>query len=90
MSDSVTRHAPACEAWREALIAVADAIGDIVGGITLLALPLAVMAPGLVAAVGLSIPLLVPFVVLALAFGVVSAPFVALWWLVGAIRRPSR
>ena len=54
------------------------------------ALPLAVMAPGPVAAVGLSIPLLVPFVVLALAFGVVSAPFVALWWLVGAIRRQPR
>jgi len=90
MPDAVTRHAPSSEGWRDALAAAADVTGDIVGGITLLALPLAVMAPGLVAAIGLTIPLLVPLVVLALAFAVLSAPFVALWWLAGVIRRQSR
>ena len=87
MPDSPTRHADSAGAWGEALVALMDITNDIIGGITLLALPVVVMAPGLLAMVALGIPLLLPFVALGLVLGIVSIPFIAGWWLVRTVWR---
>lgn len=90
VSTPITRHAESSATWREGLMVAIDAANNIVGGIILLALPLAVLAPGLVALLALGIPLLLPFVALGLAFAIVSIPFVGIWWLVRTLRGVSR
>lgn len=86
MSCEPTRHGSS-DGWRQGLIVALDAAGDIIGGIALLALPLAVLTPGLIALLGLSIPLLLPLVALALVLGILGAPLAGVWMLVKVIRR---
>jgi hypothetical protein len=87
MPDAVTRHAPSSASWREDLVSLLDITNAIISGSALLALPVLVMAPGLIALLALGIPLLLPLVALGLVFAILSVPFAALWWLVRMARK---
>lgn len=87
MTGSPTRHAAGSADWRDEAMKAVDITNDIVGGVALLALPLAVMTPGLIAILGLCIPLSLPLAALGLAFGILSIPFAAVWWLARMARR---
>lgn len=87
MTHAPTRHPAGSATRRTDLVSLLDIASDIVGAITLLALPFAVMTPGLLALLGLSIPLLLPLVALGLLLGILSIPIAALWWLVRMTRR---
>jgi hypothetical protein len=52
-----------------------------------MALPFLVTVPGVIALLGLCIAVLLPLAALGLALAVLSAPAVALWWLVRLVRR---
>jgi hypothetical protein len=87
VTGSPTRHAAGSADWRNEAMKAVDITNEIMGGVALLALPIVVMTPGLIAVLGLCIPLILPLAALGLAFGILSIPFAAVWWLARMARR---
>jgi hypothetical protein len=87
VTGSPTRQAASSTGWRDEAMKAFDTTNATIGGIALLGLPSAVMAPGLIAMLGLCIPLILPLVALGLVFGILSIPFAGIWWLVRMARR---
>lgn len=90
MSDSRTSHTELSRDRREDLLTLWDVIGGIAGGASVMALPFLVTVPGLIALLGLCVAVLLPLVAVGLAFGLVSAPFVGIWWLIRRLDRSRR
>jgi VIT1/CCC1 family predicted Fe2+/Mn2+ transporter len=87
VADSHTWHAAMPRDKREELMTLWDVIAGIAGGAAVMALPFLVTVPGMIALLGLCIAVLLPLAALGLALAVLSAPAVALWWLVRLVRR---
>jgi len=84
---SPTRHAETPRGPREDLMSLLDVTGGIAAGASVMGLPFLVMVPGLIALLGLCIPLLLPLLALGLVVGILGAPVAGIWWLARLVRR---
>jgi hypothetical protein len=85
MAASVQAPQPSYD-WKEAAGVCIDAAGDIGGGLAMLGLPLLVMMPGLAVTLVLSLPFLVPVILLAVVGGLLLVPVVLIAGLIKLFR----